>query len=408
MAKAVKERMRYTSIEDLAKKLNKEYGAGTAILGKETEDIHVTYYSTGCFALDVALRGGFAYNRIVELIGEEQTCKSTLCALAGNSFLKDNPDGIVAIVDLENTVDFDWLRRNGCRLDRFIVISADSGEQSGNQVDDVVGGGDFPVLLIVDSLMAMVPLGELQQDMEQNFVGAQPRLINRVVRIANARLKSAKVGSSPRTSVILVNQTRPKIGMVFGNPMDSSGGQGRKFFASQRIQMSSQSSAEKEKDGTKDSARTSHIGKKVSFSIIKNKAGGPEENGRFMFYNRPYKGIPVGIDNAHAALHLGKLYRVVKLKGTTYSYGTRKLGIGEPKALAKIREDYDEDWCVRMRQEIMDKAIEEFTGEKRGISTSAKTKRVSKSASKKKKVAAAGKRTGVKVRRTGAARKRKR
>lgn len=340
MAKKTKIVTATTGVAELVARLNKRFGTGTAISGKQLSGMRMEFYRTRVAALDIALRGGLAYNRIVEVIGEEGTCKSTLMALVSQSFRDDNPKGITLYGDLENALDPTWFVRNGCDVeDRFLAIHSDSGEQAGDVFDEALAQREVPIQVIIDSIMCLVPENELESTMDSHFVGAQPALINRVIRVCNARLKMALVGAVARTSVVLVNQTRPKIG-AFIPMMDSSGGQVRKFLSSQRIQFSNGSQAESREDFKEgDFKVTERHSRKVNFNIFKNKTGGMEQTGHFMFYNRQVGDIPFGMDNAEAVLNYGLLYHVLRREANTVFFGKSKLGGTANFAMKHLREN---------------------------------------------------------------------
>jgi len=366
MARKTKEApQRVTSLKALKARLNKRFGEGTALTGTEVQNAVVKFFSTGSFALDVSLRGGIPYNRIVEIIGSESSCKTSLCHLMATEFIRDNPTGIVVHADLENSLDFRWMRRLGCNLTeatgRFVFAYADSGEQAGDIIDEVLADAGVPILVIVDSIMAMVPFAEMDSPNDQQFVGRQPQLINRIIRVANSRLKKAKIGQCSPTTLVLVNQTRVEIGATQYQftPGFSSGGQGRKFFTSQRIVFSA-TAANKEEHGDGKQKHTIRHGKRVHYQIIKNKCGGPEETGHFIFHNKPRKNIQVGVDNGMAVVENGLLYEVLRRKGNFVKFGNTTLGNCVDKAAATIRAD------AKLAKTIgdltMQQAREEFYG----------------------------------------------
>ena len=363
MARKKKTKLDVVSIQTLRSELNAKYGVGTALSGTEVRDMKIEFFSTGNAALDISLRGGFPYNRMVEVIGEESACKTSQVHLASQEFLLANPTGYVVHCDLENSLDFAWMRRLKCDLNsQYLFVYADSGEQAGDIVDDVIADRTLPVLVIIDSIMALCPMIEQESTMDSQFMGKQPQLVNRILRVANSRLKAAKVGGCARTSLILVNQTRPVIGgSPFQNPITSSGGQGRKFFCSQRIVFTSQTSVGKEERGEGDNKHTLRIGKRVHFHVIKNKCGGPEETGHFLFYNRSYNTVPVGVDNADALINGGLLFKVLVRQGNSIYYGKQKLGSSIEAAKIALRKD--EELLVRLKRVIVSAAVEDFTGE---------------------------------------------
>lgn len=378
MARKKKERLEASNVKMLCDSLNKKYGIGTALLGSDVTDMKIEFFSTGNAALDISLRGGLPYNRMVEIIGAESACKTSQVHLTSQAFLNDNANGYVVHCDLENSLDFYWMKRLGCKLDnRYLFVYADSGEQAGDIVDDVIADRTLPVCVILDSIMGIVPLIELESTMDSQFMGKQPALINRIIRVMNSRLKAAKVGGCARTSLILVNQTRPVIGGTpYQNPIDSAGGQGRKFFCSQRMVFTSTASAEKEEKGEGDYKHTARIGKKVHFQIIKNKCGGPEETGHFMFYNRPFNGIPIGVDNADAVLNAGLLFNVLTRNKNSIMYGKTCLGGSADNAKKHLRDN--KELLCSLWSKLIKSAQEEFTGDSNGLQT---PQQVSESAS---------------------------
>lgn len=354
---------RVTGIKELRDRLNKQFGEGSAVLGSEARQLDLQFYSTGSAALDISLRGGFPYNRFVELIGGESSCKTSLCHLASKMFLADNPKGIVVHGDFENSLDAQWMERLGCKVDdRYLFLYADSGEQAADEVDDVLADRAMPALVIVDSIMAVTPMIELESTFDSQFMGKQAMLINRLIRVANARLKAAKIGSIARCSVILVNQTRPNMS-AYGNPVSSSGGEGRKFFAGQRILFASASPAEKEERGTGTYAHTTKFGKKVNYQIIKNKCRGPEETGHFVFHNRPIGNADVGMDNADACINAGLRYGVLARSGARIVCGNQVMGAGLEDAIRRLREPSGAEELSWLRQQCIEAARCEFVGE---------------------------------------------
>jgi len=248
----------------------------------------------------------------------------------------------------------------------YLFAYADSGEQAGAVVDDVLAQSEMPVLVIVDSIMAMVPLIELTSEMDQNLMGKQPQLINRIIRIANARLKKAKVGKCARTTLLLINQTRDQIGAMpwQHDPGFSSGGAGRKFFAGVRVVFSS-STPEKEDKGTKGlNSHVTRYGKKVNYQVIKNKCGGPEETGHFVFYNRERKDdrITYGFDNAEALIAQGLLYEILSKRGNFVYYGNKQLGNCVASAMKYLRMSEHSDIAEKLAGEIMLAAKLDFGG----------------------------------------------
>jgi recombination protein RecA len=312
------------SIDAIAAKLNKKYGANTLITADKAEGLITRHISTGVHALDFALGGGFVKNRVTEIRGGFSSLKSTVCLCTVRNFLAESKDGLVLYVDAEHTFDPNYLDLLGIPKDRLLVVNPDSGEQAVDVLDEVLSIADKDTLSIVDSIAALVPTAELEASMEQMSMGAQARLVNKFLRKANSRIKRSMYDmDAPSATILCINQLREKIGVMFGNPETTPGGKGKDFFFSTILRLNSTPScALKEKVVQNGEERMIRFGQTVNFSVLKNKVGGSQyEEGEFEYYIKPYKGHePYTFNNIETLVRFGVFYGLIEFTGNTYRY----------------------------------------------------------------------------------------
>lgn len=324
--------------------VNRSYGAGTLVLASDPVlAAGVPRLSTGIFALDVSLGGGFGQNRVVELHGPPQSFKSTISLRTLALLQRQNDEARGLYVDAERTFDARHAKNLGVDLERLFVFNPDSGEQAVDGVRDMLTWS-VPWLVIVDSVAAMVPSAELLASAEQQGMGQHARLVNKFMRVLVARMKRSRytLGEQPVT-VLLLNQLRMKVGVMFGNPETTPGGLGKDFACSQVVRLGVLPSKAKLAAVKLPSGETHkvQIAQVVGFKVRKNKCGGPQyESGEFTYYERPYKGHLAGsIDNAAARVYYGQLCGLVKFTPRVgYSYRgltARKL----PRFIAELTAD---------------------------------------------------------------------
>jgi recombination protein RecA len=310
------------TMEEVVEALNKKYGANTIICADDAKGAEIKFVSTGSYALDLALGGGFPENRIIEIRGPFSSFKSTISLFTVKNFLKKYPEGRAIYIDLEKSFDRIYAKRLGIDLKRVYLVNNDSGEQAVNVLDDLMQLS-VPTLVVLDSIAALIPTAEIEGDFEQQHMGLQARLVNKMMRIATARLKRDMYDEdSPSMTVICLNQLRMKIGVMFGNPETSPGGEGKNFFYSTIVRLSSTPSnliaKEEERNGVKHSVK---YGQTVTFKVQKNKCGGPQhEEGEFTFFYKDYEGnTPNTFNNAEALFHYGAFHNVITFNGR-YQY----------------------------------------------------------------------------------------
>lgn len=310
-------------------KLEKTYGKGSVMkLGDEIVE-NVEAISTGSLTLDMALGvGGFPKGRVVEIYGPESSGKTTLAIHAIAECQKKG--GICAIVDAEHAFDRFYAANLGVDVDNLIISQPDNGEQALEIADNLIRSGAID-LLVVDSVAALTPRAEIEGEMGDSQVGLQARLMSKALR--------KLTGSISKTGCccIFINQLREKIGVMFGNPETTTGGNALKFYASVRIDIRRSSQI---KDGEKI------IGNRTKVKVVKNKVAPPFTRAEFdIMYGS-------GISKSGEILDLGVELNIVKKSGSWFSYGETKLGQGRD-AVKQLLEDNPE-----LAEEIQEKIKE--------------------------------------------------
>lgn len=292
------------------------YGQGSIMKMNDivNEDIEVT--STGSLAVDLATGiGGLPAGRIVEIYGPESSGKTSLALSTVAQAQKKG--GIAAFIDAEHALDPDWAQKLGVNLDDLYVSQPSNGEEALEIVDNLVRSNAFDIL-VVDSVAALVPKSELEGNMGDAQMGVQARLMSQALRKLTGAISKSK------TTVVFINQIRLKIGVMFGNPETTTGGQALKFFASQRFDI--------RKIGSLKSG-TEAVGARVKVKIVKNKMAAPFKVVEFdMMFDEP--GV---ISLAGEIIDIGVGYDTIEKSGNTYTLtlkdeGEVKLGVGREKA----------------------------------------------------------------------------
>jgi recombination protein RecA len=327
MAKQVSEEVKekLKAAESAIDQIKSRFGDGAIMKFGEAKAMKVDVVPTGCLSLDVALGVfGVPRGRIIEIYGPEASGKTTLAQHIVAEVQKLG--GIAAFVDAEHALDPDYARKIGVKVDELLISQPDTGEQALEIVETLVRSNAVDVV-VIDSVAALVPKAEIEGEMGDSHMGLQARLMSQALR------KLTGIVSKSKTTVIFINQTRMKIGIVFGNPETTTGGVALKFYASLRIEIRR---AAQIKQGDKI------IGNRVKVKIVKNKVAAPFRTCEFdIMYN---EGISVSGDTLDTAT----TFRVIDKKGNSYLYGEEKLGVGReaakrflsenPKLLEKIRK----------------------------------------------------------------------
>lgn len=302
--------------ESAIDQIKTRFGDGAIMRFGEAKAMQVDAVSTGCLSLDIALGvRGVPRGRVIEIYGPEASGKTTLAQHIVAEVQKAG--GIAAFVDAEHALDPDYAKKIGVKVDELLISQPDTGEQALEIVETLVRSNAVDIV-VIDSVAALVPKAEIEGEMGDSHMGLQARLMSQALR------KLTGIISKSKTAVIFINQTRMKIGIVFGNPETTTGGVALKFYSSVRIEVRR---AAQIKQGDKI------IGNRVKVKIVKNKVAAPFRTCEFdIMYN---EGISVSGD----VLDAGVLYKVISKKGNSYLLGEEKLGVGREAAKRFLKDD---------------------------------------------------------------------
>jgi recombination protein RecA len=303
------------SIAEAIKAIHKSFGSGSIMRLDGSEVAPVEVIPTGSIALDVALGcGGLPRGRIVEIYGPESSGKTTLTLHAIAEAQRSG--GVCAFIDAEHALDAEYARRLGVSLEDLLVSQPDCGEQALEIVDTLVRTGAID-LIVVDSVAALTPRQELEGEMGESHMALQARLMSQALR------KLTAIISRTKTTVIFINQLRQKIGIVYGNPETTTGGNALKFYCSVRLDI-------RRKKAIKRGEET--IGSEVKVKVVKNKCAPPFREADFeILYG-------MGINKLGELVDTSEKLGLMEKSGTWYSYEGTKLGQGRDKVLAHLDE----------------------------------------------------------------------
>ena len=299
-------------------KIEKDFGRGSVMkLGDEQiEDVEVI--PTGSLALNAALGvGGYPKGRIIEIYGPESSGKTTLAIHAIAEAQKRG--GIAAFIDAEHAFDRFYAKKLGVDVDELLISQPDNGEQALEIADQLIRSSAIDII-VIDSVAALTPKAEIEGDMGDNKVGLQARLMSQALR------KLTSTISKTNTTCIFINQLREKIGVMFGNPETTTGGNALKFYASVRLDIRRVTTL---KDGD------TPIGNQVRVKIVKNKVAPPFRKAEFEIT------FGEGISHVGEIVDLGVELGIIKKSGSWFSYGESRLGQGRD-AVKKIIKDNPE------------------------------------------------------------------
>jgi recombination protein RecA len=299
--------------------IERNFGKGSIMkLGKNNKSMDVETVSTGSLGLDIALGiGGLPRGRVVEIYGPESSGKTTLALHCVAEAQKKG--GICAFIDAEHALDPIYARKLGCNVDDLLISQPDHGEQALEIADTLVRSGAVDIL-VVDSVAALVPRAELEGDMGDALPGLQARLMSQALRKLTASINKS------HTMVIFINQIRMKIGVMYGSPETTTGGNALKFYASVRLDIR-RIGAIKERDEV--------VGNQTRVKVVKNKLAPPFKQVEFdIMYGE-------GVSKTGELVDLGVKAGVVEKSGSWFSYDSQRIGQGRENAKAFLKANPD-------------------------------------------------------------------
>ncbi len=311
--------------------IEKQYGKGSIMrLGEEAQTVEIESIPTGSLGLDMALGiGGLPKGRVVEIYGPESSGKTTLSLQVIAEAQKKG--GIVAFIDAEHALDVQYAKKLGVKTEDLLISQPDHGEQALEIADMLVKSGAVDVV-VIDSVAALVPKAEIEGEMGQPQMGLQARLMSQALRKLTGNVSRTK------TLVIFINQLRMKIGVMFGNPETTTGGNALKFYASVRLDIR-RIAPIKQGDQV--------IGGRARVKVVKNKVAPPFKEAEFdVIYGE-------GISKEGELLDLAETYQVIEKSGTWYSYQGERIGQGRDNARLFLKEH--KDISENLKRAVMEK-----------------------------------------------------
>jgi recombination protein RecA len=295
--------------------IEKQFGTGAIMRLGDQKHADVEFISSGALSLDLALGGGYPKGRIIEIYGPESSGKTTLTLHAIAEVQKNG--GTAAFIDAEHALDPSYARKLGVDTNSLLISQPDNGEQALEIVDSLVRSNAVD-LIVVDSVAALTPQAEIEGEMGDSHMGLQARLMSQALR------KLTGVINKSKATVMFINQIRMKIGVMFGNPETTTGGNALKFYASVRL----------------DIRRTGQIkvgeevtGNRTKVKVVKNKIAPPFRNAEFdIMYNE-------GISRTGDVLDLGVTHGIVDKAGAWFSYKDQKIGQGREASKVYLKEN---------------------------------------------------------------------
>jgi recombination protein RecA len=305
-----------SDLEEALAEIKQRFGDGSIMKLKEQKAVNIGAISTGAVSLDLALGiGGMPRGRVIEIYGPESSGKTTLALHVLAEAQREG--GVGAFIDAEHALDPEYAKKIGVNIDELLISQPDSGEQALQILETLVSSGQIDVV-VVDSVAALVPQREIDGEMGEFQIGLQARLMSQALR------KLSGIVAKTKTIVIFLNQTRMKVGIMFGNPETTPGGLALKFFASVRIDLRRNAQIKRGEE---------IIGNRVKAKIVKNKVAAPFRIAEFdIFYNE-------GISYLSDLINTGIKYEVIKKAGSWLQFEEEKLGQGIDGAKIFLKEN---------------------------------------------------------------------
>jgi len=325
------------SLKLTMEKIDKDYGKGTIMMLGDRAIEEMPVINSGSIALDAALGvGGYPKGRVIEIYGPESSGKTTLAIHAIAESQKAG--GIAAIIDAEHAFDRSYAEKLGVNVANLLISQPDNGEQALEIVDHLVRSGALDII-VIDSVAALTPKAEIEGEMGDSRMGLQARLMSQALRKLTANI------GKTNTCVVFINQLREKIGVMFGNPETTTGGNALKFYASVRVDVRKIGQIKEGEDIQ---------GNRTRVKIVKNKVAPPFKKAEFdLMYG-------VGISKSGEILDLAVELNVIKKSGSWFSYGEMKLGQGR-ESVKKLIEDNPEltdELDLKIRNILKEKPLE--------------------------------------------------
>jgi recombination protein RecA len=320
------------ALEMAISQIEKNFGKGSIMrLGADEIAEGVQVIPTGSLTLDIATGiGGLPRGRVVEIFGPESSGKTTLALNAIAQAQKSG--GAAAFIDAEHALDISYAQKLGVKIEDLLVSQPDTGEQALEVTEMLVRSGALDIIAI-DSVAALVPRAEIEGDMGDSLPGLQARLMSQALRKLTAAI------SKSMTTVIFINQIRMKIGVMFGNPETTTGGNALKFYSSMRLDI-------RRIEALKDNQET--VGGRVRVKVVKNKMAPPFKQAEFdIYYNE-------GISRVGELVDLGVEKGIIEKSGAWYSYGGNRIGQGRENVKEYLKGN------LEIAKDIENKIIEAF------------------------------------------------
>lgn len=331
-----------SSVQNALAEIEKQYGKGAIMKMGDVQAIEIERFPSGSLSLDLALGGGVPKGRIIEVYGPESSGKTTLALHMVSELQKSG--GQAAFIDAEHALDVQYAKKIGVDVDNLLVSQPDDGESALEITETLVRSGGVD-LIVIDSVAALTPRAEIEGMMGDSHMGLQARLMSQALR------KLAAIVNKTSCSVIFINQIRMKIGIMFGNPETTPGGNALKFYSSIRLDIRR---IEKITERTGPASAEASAGKqeivgnRVRVKVVKNKVAPPFRQAEFdVIYNR-------GISKEGDLLDLGVKYGILTKSGAFFSYEGNKLGQGREQAKVFLSENAD--ICKALEKEVREKA----------------------------------------------------